>query len=102
MEPKRPAALPNSATLSQLWEMLGVKLDEQIPDRLPSKQRAVGSNPAWDAIRCCQLSVSSCQFFILAAQRRSENDWNDSIADFRVGCGRRPHPNPLRLRRGSK
>jgi hypothetical protein len=50
MTEKRPAALPNSATVSQLWEMLGSKLNEEIIGQMPSKQRVVGSNPAWDAL----------------------------------------------------
>jgi len=42
-------ALPNSPTLSQLWEALGSKLIETAEGQLPSKQRVVGSNPSRDA-----------------------------------------------------
>jgi hypothetical protein len=45
---ERPAALPNSPTLTKLLEMLVAKLNEEMSPQLPSKQRAVGSNPAWD------------------------------------------------------
>jgi hypothetical protein len=46
---ERATALPNSPTLLQLWDALGLKLIEAAQGHLPSKQRVVGSNPSRDA-----------------------------------------------------
>jgi hypothetical protein len=47
---QRATALTNSRILAQLCDLLIPKLDEQLVNHLPSKQRVVGSNPSRDAI----------------------------------------------------
>jgi hypothetical protein len=47
---KRATALTNSQLLDQLCDLLIPKLEERLANRLPSKQRVVGSNPSRDAI----------------------------------------------------
>ena len=47
---KRATALPNSPTLLQLWDTIGLKLIQATQEQLPSKQRVVGSNPSRDAL----------------------------------------------------
>jgi hypothetical protein len=44
MARKRVAALPNSPTLLELWDVLGSKLIEAAQESLPSKQRLKDSN----------------------------------------------------------
>ena len=46
---QRATALTNSQMLDQLCDLLIPKLEERMANRLPSKQRGVGSNPCRDA-----------------------------------------------------
>ncbi len=45
----RATALTNSTTLDRISDAATSKLAEQAEERLPSKQRVVGSNPSRDA-----------------------------------------------------
>ena len=51
MSMKRPAASLDSPTVPKLLEFLSAKLNDENGSLSPSKQRAVGSNPAWDAFK---------------------------------------------------
>ena len=47
---QRATALTNTQMLDQLCDLLIPKLEERLANHLPSKQRAVGSNPSRDAM----------------------------------------------------
>ena len=44
---ERVAALTDSDSIDKLCEVLFSKLEARFAERLPSKQRVAGSNPAW-------------------------------------------------------
>ncbi|MFC1969911.1 tyrosine-type recombinase/integrase [Chloroflexota bacterium] len=54
---QRATALTNSQLLDQLCDLLIPKLEERLATHMPSKQRAVGSNPARDATKLARATA---------------------------------------------
>ena len=50
IEKRGATAYPENIDINQLCELVVAKLKEELIERLPSKQRVVGSNPSRDAI----------------------------------------------------